>query len=182
MELKIRKANLEDLNKEGIPKDFAQLREYWNHGVATKEGVFKYIPRRKEITLDEIRNLFIPAIKEGRSINLLAESEGRVVGAITAIYDANKTEYEHRGDRKPGDIGESVDPRVENYQKILTALFQGLEKELGAQNRVARAVFPIEDTQSIEAMRSLGYKETTQNHPPYESLSLSGKGAFFTVE
>ncbi|MFH1801878.1 MAG: hypothetical protein ABH864_00330 [archaeon] len=181
MALVVRKPNLGDLNEEGIPRDLAALRDYWNYGVASQVGMFLFIPRRTEISVEEVRGLFVPAIRNGRSVNLVAELDGKIVGAITAIYDVSKTEYEFRGTRVPGDIGESVDPRIGDHGPVLSRLYAALETELCAMGRKARAVFPIEDSKSLGVLTALGYLGKEIDHGPYKAIGLSGKGREFEI-
>ncbi|MBU0760764.1 MAG: hypothetical protein KJ600_00100 [Nanoarchaeota archaeon] len=181
MALVVRKPNLDDLNEEGIPRDFVDLQEYWNYGVRSQEGMFKFIPRRTEISVDEVRNLFVPAIKNGRSVNMVAELDGKVVGTITVIYDVAATEYEHRAQRTSGAIGESVDPRIGDYCEVLGRLYEGLEAELREIGKKALAVFPVEDKRSLEVLTSLGRRGREIDHGPYHAVGLSGKGIEFEI-
>lgn len=179
MELTVRKPNLERLNEEGIPEDFAAVRDYFNYGIETQEGAFPFIPRRQPIITGEIQDRWMPSAKS--NIGLVAELEGKVVGSIAAFFQKS-TDYEHQSQRTSGDIGESVDPRVGNYQEVFSSLYRGLQAELQAQNKSARAVFPKEDSSSISVLRALGYQEKEIQHKPYKAIGLSGKGITFTIE
>jgi hypothetical protein len=179
MKIIVRKPNLNDLNENGIPGDFASIMEYFNYGISTQTGAFPFIPRRQPITVEEIRDRWMPNAE--KNIGLVAELNGKVVGSIAA-FQTPSTNYEHQSTRKLWDIGESVDPRENNYAEVLHTLYTGLTDELRSRGANARAVFPIEDVKSIAILRSFNFPEQEIEHPPYKAVNLSGKGIEFTIK
>jgi len=166
----IRKPNIEDLDSDGIPRDFAQVRNYFNQGLINKS--FKHIPRTTAITDEEIKTLWIPSLE--RNISLVAEEDGVIVGSITALYDVNSTNYEHRSQRVSGSVGSTINPDA-NYNKVLEALASGLIHELKTQRK--EAIWTMaEETPANEILKQLGYKgELLQNQERYIEIGLSGK-------
>ncbi|MFH1425449.1 MAG: hypothetical protein ABIG28_01820 [archaeon] len=178
MVITIRKTNLEDLNGEGIPRDFAEVMRIFNEGITSGSGWYRFVPRRGPITIGEIRDRWMPNADSG--IGLVAESDGRIVGSIAVIYDRESTAYEHRGHRKPGAIGEGVDIGSD-FRGVFGALYVGLIGELERSSREARAIFPVEDLGAAAVLRELGYWGNIVDHKPYSAIGLSGKGLEFSL-
>jgi hypothetical protein len=169
MKIKIRKPNLENLNSEGIPKDFAEVRDYFN--LALKEKSLPWIPRSTPITNQEIKEKWIPSLKT--NISLIAELNGKAIGSATVFYDLKSSAYEYSNKRISGEFNSTADPQ-KNYPIIIKNLIKGTIKELNKQNKTAHCYVPVESP-SKKAFESLGYlgKEEFLEH--YKQGDLSGK-------
>ena len=77
MKLIIRKPNLENLTSERIPKDFSDVKDYFNK--ALEDNSLPWIPRKTPITNKEIIEKWVPSLKT--NISLIAELGGKVVGS-----------------------------------------------------------------------------------------------------
>ena len=169
MEITIREPNLEIMTKEGIPKCFADIRDYFNEALETNS--LPWIPRKTIITNDEIKNLWIPSLKT--NITLHAELNSRVVGSGTVFYDTKSTGYEHTGQRVPGNFGFTADPKYYflTFRKMMPFLVEKLKK----QNKTAIFTSAIESP-AIKIMENLGYKgKLLENQDRYKQAGLSGK-------
>jgi hypothetical protein len=163
---------------DGIPEDFAAVRDYFNLGIANLEGVYRFVPRRTPITNEEIRQKWIPSAD--KNISLVAELNGKVVGSITAFGDLDSTAYEHRKERPPFAVGETVDPR-QDYLAVIEPLIGGLAAELEGASRRGIVMLPIEDDMSINLMKRLCYRGVPAEHKPYREIGLSGQALQFEL-
>ena len=111
----IRKPNLEVLTEEGIPKDFASVKAYFNFAI--EYDLLPWIPRKTPITTEEIRNLWVPSVKT--NICYIAELEGHVCGSATVFYDPSSTAYEHADLRKAGELTSTVSPLLNKKRCIM---------------------------------------------------------------
>lgn len=165
----IRKPNLENTSPDGIPLDFAQVRDYFNW--ALRERKFQYTPRKTPITDDEIKKLWLPSANT--NINLLVELEGRVVAQLTVFYDVYSTAYEYKAGRKIGSIGSSFDPRV-SLKKVAPPLLKKTIEELRKRKQTATLTIPKENPIS-RLIESLGYRpERLTDQQRYKDVGLSG--------
>jgi hypothetical protein len=170
MAIIIKTPNLEILTSKGIPKCFADIRNYFNK--ALKTNSLPWIPRKTPITNDEIKNLWVPSIKN--NITFHAELNKRVVGSITVFYKKDSTAYENASEREIGDIGYTSDPE-EDYEPIAKSLFETLILELKKSNRKARLTTAIESPGN-KVLSELGYKgKLIENQERYIHANLSGK-------
>ena len=170
MKIKVRKPNLEALNEQGIPRDYAQVMDYFNKGLAKSK--YPYVARRVPITVQEIKEKWIPSAKT--NITLVAESEGQVVGSLTVFYDPKATDYEYASQRKLGDIGETADYSF-NQDEIKKSLITALVTELRARSVQARFMAPVEDP-FLKVLEEIGYEaKISEGVERYQKLGLSGK-------
>jgi L-amino acid N-acyltransferase YncA len=152
MNLIVRKPNLESLTEEAIPKDFSDVMNYFNEGL--KNNSYPWIPRKKPISSDEIRNLWLPSLN--RNICYVAELNGRIIGCATILYDKNSSAYEHSDVRKSGELSATIDP-YEDSIFTLAELNRALVKELVQSDRKAFAYISA-NSPAINAMELIGYK------------------------
>lgn len=91
MNCTIRKPNWDDLNERGIPKDNADVMDFFNY--ALKMGAYPYVCRNSKITEDEIKNIWIPT--KDKNITYVAHSPGMnlVVGSGTLLVKDDIGEY-----------------------------------------------------------------------------------------
>ena len=169
MEIKVRIPNLENMTAEGIPKDFADVMDYFNNSL--KENSLPWIPRKNPITTKEIKEKWIPSLNT--NISLVAELNGKVVGSGTVFYDPNSTAYEDANQMISGEFNSTANPKMQ-YVKITQELIKGISRELKEKGKIAHCHLPIESP-AIQAMQELGIKgkETTLEH--YQKQGLSGK-------
>ncbi len=169
MNILVRKPNLENLTPEGIPKDFADVRDYFNN--ALKENSLPGIPRKTPITKQEIIEKWIPSLKT--NISLVAELNGKIVGSSTVFYDLTSTDYEHTNKTIKGEFNSTADPK-EDYVSIINLLIKETKKELKKQNKTAHCYIPIESL-SIKAFQKEGCKGKEEFLEYYKTDKLSGK-------
>ena len=149
MEIIIRKPNL-NLLVNKIPKDFAEVKDYFNH--ALENNTLFWIPRKNPISDKEIKELWIPTINI--NITLVAELEGKVVGQATVFYDSDSTAYEHAKQRLQGDIGLTAKPEI--YSKVIKKLIPEIVKELKEKNKTAKWTL-AKESPANKILLELGY-------------------------
>jgi len=171
MNLRIRRPNPEDLDENGIPRDFAAVMAYFNRGL--ESDAFPFIPRRTPITPDEIRERWLPSLEA--NISYVVESDGKVVGSATVFFDTSSTDYAEAEQRQPGEIGLTVDPE-QNYAEVATELIKQIELELAIKGRQATMHTDADFHVEVDLMRSLGYEGTPiESYPRYVEGGLSGR-------
>lgn len=131
----IRKPNLDMLAARGIPRDFIDIRDYFNRGI--RENKLHYIPRKNQITDDEISSLWIPNLD--KNICLVAEDQRRslVVGCIVYFENTLSTNYEQAAQRRVGEIAGTTDPQyyLEETIQINKGMLASLIEELRTQKK-----------------------------------------------
>lgn len=177
----IRKPNLENLTKEGIPKDFADVRDYFNK--ALENGTLPLIPRKTPITNEEILERWIPSLKT--NISLVAEKNNKVIGSATVFYDTNSSDPKFSDFRKPGELNSTVDPSENRYIYYLTTkeMIKGIKQELikmeGIENvylpGFAHCYVPVENILANKVFEQLGYKGKEEFLERYKTGKISGK-------
>ena len=177
MDIKIREPILENLDERGIPVDFASIMNYFNRGLQNKNHpCYRFMPRQTPISLDEIRNLWIPSLKT--NLNYLAEQNGKVIGAATVLFDPNSNEYEHRSLRAPGTLSLTTSPDVD-YKTTAIPLIERVLITLKRRNQKATLTTPVEFNEDIEIVSALGFSPIERPHEPYKDIGLSGRAAVF---
>ncbi len=90
MGLIVRSLDWENLNEENIPKDCADVMNFFNDGLYRNR--FPLIPRRNPITVDEIRTLWMPAKERNITIVGLDDSLDmhKVIGSGTLFVDESE--------------------------------------------------------------------------------------------
>ena len=168
MKLIIRKPNLEILTAKGIPKDFEDVKNYFNK--ALESNLLPWIPRKTPITIKEIKELWLPSLEQ--NINLLAEVDEKIIGSLNVFYNTNSTAYEHKTQRKLGNIGFTADPNY--YTKVTSPLIQKLIVELKKQNK--KAVWTLaKESPGNKILNDLGYNgKLIKNQERYKQEKLSG--------
>ena len=169
MEIKVREPNPNKLNSEGIPQDFADVRDYFNKSL--DRGAFPWIPRKTPITNEEILSGWIPSLST--NISLVAEVEGKVVGSATVFYDLSSTSYEHREQRVVGELSSTVSPDT-NYKEVSRRLLEGILEELDSSGRSAVVHVAVESPAN-QSMKELGYHGTEIKKEHYAREGMSGK-------
>ena len=186
MNLVIRKARLEP-KVEGVPRDFYEVRDYFNRGIfALRESAppcFRYMPRKKPITLEEIRDLWVKSMSE--NICLVAELDGRVVGSATVLFKRDSTAYEHKNLRpeSEGALALTISPDF-NYISIAEPLVRGVIEELRSQNRMATLTTPEEFKEDIDLFKRLTGREGKMlrgEFEHYRGIGLSGRAVKFLL-
>ena len=157
------------MGKSQLPKDFADVKTYFNK--ALKECTLSWIPRKTPITDDEIKNLWIPTLET--NITLVAELQGKVAGQVTVFYDTKSTGYEHAEQRVIGNIGLTARPDV--YKQVINPLISGLVDELRKRNKTAIWTTAYESPGN-KIMKELGYSSRIlKNQKRYKKAGLSEK-------
>ncbi len=169
MDVAVRKLNLENLTQEGIPKDFADVQDYFNE--ALRKNSLPWIPRKTPITDKEILEKWVPS--QNINLSLVAESEGKVVGLSTVLYDPKSNDYEFANQRKSGELNSTIDPN-QDYIFVQTKLLEGIISELKIQNKTAHCYLPIESPaneafKNLRKIGNIGFLES------YKTGNLSGK-------
>lgn len=170
MKILIRKPDLTRLTEEGIPEDFARVRDYFNR--ALEQNKYPFVARRTPITTKEIRELWVPSART--NINLIAQQNRRVVGSLTVFYKPDSTEYEYKNQREAGDIGETADPDF-NGIAVKRNLVDALILVLRDKNLQARFMAPAEDP-FLAILEKMGYgAKESEGVQRYKNIGLSGK-------
>jgi len=172
MTILVRKPNLEILTDEGIPKDFADVRDYFNFAI--QNNLLSWIPRKMPITTEEIRSKWIPSAKT--NICYIAELSGRVFGSATVFYVPSSTAYEHALQRQEGELASTTNPILGRKQSLDVdkELSRAIINELKQTGKTAFARIAIESP-AAEAMKELGYEGTlVKNVDRYKFQGLSG--------
>jgi len=167
MKIIIRKPNL-NLLVDGIPKDFAEVRDYFNQ--ALENNALPWIPRKTPITNKEIKELWIPTINT--NITLVVELERKVVGQVTVFYDSDSTAYEHAKQRLQGDIGLTAKPEI--YSEVVEKLIPEIVKELQKKEKTAKWTL-AKESPANKILLKLGYQaKILKNVERYKQVGLSG--------
>ena len=169
MKVKIRKPNNEGITEEGIPKDFADVMQYFNMGLI--KNAYPFIPRKIPITLEEIKDRWMPSLD--KNINCVAEHKGRIIGMVTIFYDLDSTAYEHATERDTGEIALTVNPDY-NHQIIGKEIIGFMINELKRTNRRAILHTDINFSGEISMMKELSYTgKLINNFKRYRKAGLS---------
>ena len=95
--MKIRKPNLENIGSSGVPTDFEKSSGLFNR--LLKEGKLRGIPRTEPVTMDEVRNLWVPSAN--KNITYLAETpEGEIVSSGTLLIKQGSNIYNQQTKEK----------------------------------------------------------------------------------
>jgi len=168
--IQIRKPNLDNL-QDGVPKDFLDVMEYFNQGLA--EGSYLYIPRKNPITTKEIRTLWLPSIKN--NICFVAELDEKVIGSANCFFDVASSAYAQAKERKPGEIALTVAPD-RNHRLVGYGILSEMIKELRTQNKKAFFHTDSEFQEERRMMRDLGHRgRLIKKYERYRKAGLSGK-------
>ena len=174
MEIKVREPNTEDLTSDGIPRDAKDIMQYFNKALESK--TLPWIPRTNPITIEEIKELWVPSYET--NINIVAELKGKVVGSATVFYNPSSSSSDHSEERGMGNIGATIDPS-QDYQLITKELAKGLVQKLQEENKTALWRIAIESP-SIKTLDEMGLtrKETTDDS--YKVNNNSGNVVEYT--
>ena len=161
------------LTSEDIPEDFSQVMEYFNRDLAKRK--FPYIPRKKKITAEEIRGLWLPSLS--RNICFIAENVNlkQVVGSATVLYDVDSNDYEHSSLRKPGELALTVDSG-HDYLRVGSKLLGAIIRDLVFKGKKAVAHTDVDFEQELEIFEELGFNgESINDYERYKLAGLSGR-------
>lgn len=177
-EIRIRKPNLVRLTSDGsMPQDFAEVMEFFNRGLqsADEKTMYRFITRKVQITPDEIAKRWVPSVPQ--NITLLVEDVGlgKIVSSATVFYDVNSTAYEQAAQRKPGEVGLTIDPEYQ-YHTIAKLLIARIARELEDTDKTATIHTDIDFKEELLVMRLLQFKgKLIENYERYKKAGLSGK-------
>jgi len=169
MKIRIRKPNLKILTSEGIPKDFAEKMAFFNN--ALKENAYLYVPRKIPITINEIKNLWVPSAK--RNIDFVAEVSGKIVGSGTVLM-GNDNRYSEKSKREPGEYAITINTKYLD-KGIGTKITRNIIQE--AKERDIKFSFhtSIDNIRMIKVMEKLGYlpKERIERYGRYAEAGIN---------
>jgi len=168
----IREPNLNVMDDEfpSIPKDFADIMRYFNKGLKSK--AFPYIPRKNEITSEEIKTSWVPSTI--KNITILAEDNGKIIGSATVFYDPKSSGYENSSEREAGHVGMTVDPSF-NYTTIGEALMKKIISKLSDAKKQAIDHIDVDFKEGNLIMQKLKIKGKEIFSQRYKDAGLSGK-------
>jgi hypothetical protein len=169
----VRQPNTEILSADGIPQDFCDVMAYFNRGLSI--GAFPYIPRKTQISLDEIRSLWVPSLDT--NISFVAELGRKVVGSGTVFYDVHSSEYTESPERQVGTIGLTVNPD-EVYEEVARPLMQAIVQELRLQGKKALMFTDTDFDKEVKVMSQLRYVGKEVMLERYKKAGLSGWRSF----
>ena len=169
MEINVRKPNIEKLTSKNIPKDFEEVKDYFNK--ALEEKSLPWIPRKTPITNKEIKEKWIPSLN--KNICYVAESKGEIVGCATVFYDPNSTNYENKDKRSSGELVFTASSKT-NYIEVCRKNVKKIIDELKKQNKKAQLNISIESP-SNKSLSELGYKGKEKFLEHYKKNGMSGK-------
>jgi len=173
----IRESNLEVLASEGIPKDFVDKMEYFNK--ALKENVYPYVPRKSEITFDEIKNLWMPSAKN--NIDIVAELNGKIVGSGTVLM-GNDNAYSQESKRELGEYAITIDPQYFG-KGIRTEITKRIIEEATKRNIKFSFHTSVNNIRMIKVMEKLGHqpKEKIENYERYAKEGINPQVFFYEL-
>ncbi len=151
----IRKVNWKNCDKNGVPRDFLDVKEFFNR--ALKKEKFPLVWRRNKITYSELKTVWV--LSKNKTISYVAYSKksNKVVGSGTVFVEGKYGEYRITID--PYHIGKGLG-------KLLTkrAIAETLKRGLSVKVNTS-----VENRSMISVMESLGYKEykRVKNYKPY---------------
>lgn len=169
----IRESNLEVLTPEGIPKDFADKMEIFNR--ALKENAYPYVPRKSEITINEIKNLWMPSAKD--NIDIVAELNGKVIGSGTVLM-GNDNAYSQESKRELREYAITID--LQYFDKGAGTKITKRIIEEAIKRNIKFSFHTSEDNiRMIKIMEKLGYqpKEKIENYERYAKAGINS-GAY----
>jgi hypothetical protein len=168
--IKIRKPDLKSL-ANGIPKDFAEVMDYFNQSLEKNSS--PYIPRKTRITTEEIKELWIPSLKQ--NICFVAELNKEVIGSANCFFNTSSSAYEQAEERKPGEIGLTV-KADKNHRMVGYEILSEMIKELKAQNKKGFFHTDANFEEEILMIQDLGYEgKIIEDYERYKKAGLSGK-------
>jgi len=101
MKVEIRTPNWDNLNDRGIPKDCADVMNYFNKGLEGEN--YPFVPRRNKITGDEIKNIWVPSRDKNITCVAYSQELEKIVGSGTLVVD----------DKKFGNYSITIDPEFQ---------------------------------------------------------------------
>ena len=173
----VRESNLKVLTTEGIPKDFADKMEIFNR--ALKENAYPYVPRRREITINEITNLWVPSAKN--NIDIVAELNGKVIGSGTVLM-GNDNAYSQESKRELGEYAITIDPQY--FDKgIGTKITKIIIEKATKRNIKFSFHTSVDNIRIIKIMEKLGHrpKEKIENYERYAKAGINPKVFFYEL-
>ena len=153
----IRKPNLEDLTEEGIPRDFSQVMEYFNTALTSSE--YDFIPRKTPITINEIIETWLP--NSDKTLSLMAEEEGQVVGSLVVFFERPFTSYEHAEEMLVGEISATHNTNFDEIE-IKSQLFTEAHNQLLELERTG--ILHTTNPRIIERFNLMGWPSKRVNY------------------
>lgn len=153
MDAKIRPFNWERRDSNGIPYDAKDIIDYFN--TALKQRSYHYVPRKIQITPEEISNLWIPG--KDKNIAIVADIEGKVVGAGNVLFCNNSNQYSKDYKRDLGEYTITINPEFIG-QGIGTEITREIIKELEKKEILAQVHVSKENERMNNLLKKLGYK------------------------
>lgn len=173
----IRKSNLEVLTTDGIPKDFADKMEIFNK--ALKKNAYPFVPRKSIITINEIKNLWVPSAH--RNIDIVAELNEKVIGSGTVLM-GNDNAYSKESKRESGEYAITIDSKY--FDKgIGTKITKKIIEEAKKRNIKFSFHSSINNIRMIKIMEKLGYlpKEKIKNYERYKKAGINPEVYFYKL-
>ena len=173
----IRESNLEVLTREGIPKDFADKMKIFNR--ALKTNAYPYVPRKSEITINEIKNLWIPSAKN--NIDIVAELNGKIIGSGTVLM-GNDNAYSQESKRESGEYAITIDPQY--FDKGIGTKITKRIIEKATKRKIKFSFHTsVDNIRIIKIMEKLGYqpKEKIENYERYAKARINSEVFFYEL-
>lgn len=174
--LKIRLFDWSNLNKEGIPRDALQTMEFFNK--AMSKNKYPYVPRKSKITIEEIKNQWIPFSKE--NITVIAEIESKIVGSGTILINKKSNKYSLELKRAGNEYSITLDPDF--FGKEIGGEITKKIIEIAKQKGISfQAHTSTKNNQVIEMLKKLGYFpiKTIKHYEPYAKEGLNPKAHLY---
>jgi RimJ/RimL family protein N-acetyltransferase len=148
MEIIIRKTDWKTLDKSGIPKDNADVMEYFNNALDNDD--FPLVPRHDKITTKEIKKLWV--LNKDINITYVAvdKEKNKVIGSCTYFTETNR-------------LAVTVQKNYWN-QGIGTKLTKEVIDDALSKNIKVHVYVPIEHKPMNHIMEKLGYKPERKIH------------------
>ena len=173
----IRSINWEDIDEQGISKDNLEVMEFFNR--ALKEEKYPYVPRRKNITKEEILKFWIPS--SNKNITILAELNGKIVGSGTILM-GNDNEYSKQHNLSAGEYAITLNPDF-FCQGIGTKITCEIIKQAKIKKIPLFLHTSVENIPMVKIMKKLGYvhKKILKNYARYIDAGIHSDVYYYEI-
>ena len=151
----IRKINWKNCDKNGVPRDFLDIKKFFNKGLKTKS--FDLVRRRNKITYFEIKKIWLNSKSNTITYVAYSKKDGHVVGSGTVFSEGYKGEFHI-----------TLDP--EHLGKGLGIIITKKTIDEALKRKITVIVdTSIENKGMISVMKKLGYGhgKRIKNYDPY---------------
>jgi|GEM_PF-3570714 len=163
MKVIIRKISWENPNSRGIPRDCADIMDYFNRAIDSSS--YPLIPRYNKITINEIKNIWISGKDKDITYVAYDPELDKVIGSATLFVKKEK---------KLGELNVTVDPNYFN-KKAGAELVRAILEEAKKQGITVKIHTSVDNKAMQKIMEKLGHKpsQKIENFKEYKDKIIA---------